>query len=148
MNTQFEGHTPGPWHAITGHRKDGSDEVNPNLGRVVCPHCGKSGNERPATLAQVFARNPRYGVASLDSYDPVAEDSATQANARLIAAAPTLLEQRDRAIGAVRKAHEALTDIINAAGNGQPYAAPELERLFVPDCDSLYALLSELDGAA
>lgn len=48
---------------------------------------------------------------------------ASPANARLMAAAPELLV-------AAKECADALADIINAAGNGQPYSADELVRLF------------------
>lgn len=53
----------------------------------------------------------------------VIEDTEGVANARLIAAAPELL-------AATKECADALADIINAAGNGQPYSPTELVELF------------------
>lgn len=53
----------------------------------------------------------------------LAEFDNAKANARLIAAAPELLT-------ATKECADALANIINAAGNGQPYSVDDLVKLF------------------
>lgn len=63
-------------------------------------------------------------------------DEEDQANARLIAAAPDMLK-------ALINAHDALKDIINAADNGQPYNAVELEAAFMGYCNDAYKTINK-----
>lgn len=62
-----------------------------------------------------------------------------KANAILIAAAPELLESAKEGYGALK-------DIINAAGNGEPYDRDELENLFGSILNTLYAVISKAEG--
>lgn len=55
------------------------------------------------------------------------------------AAAPALLE-------ACEKAEQALKDIIGAAGNGMPYSAEELERMFIADYNAIHSAIAQAKG--
>jgi hypothetical protein len=61
-----------------------------------------------------------------------------QANSKLIAAAPELL-------ASCKEGLEALKDIINAAGNNQPYKTEELSSEFIPICDLLFAVINKAE---
>jgi hypothetical protein len=101
MNTK---HTPGPWH----------------VGRVA------------TTQGQHFAITSPNGdhIATIgEAINSHNGSGNAYVNARVIAAAPELLE-------ALIRAEQALADIINAADNGQPYTAAELAENFLPDNDA------------
>ena len=104
MNTK---HTPGPWRQST---------ANPNA-------VNKDGEKLAIGIATTHGTDDSNYAAFFPSTDEA------KANARLIAAAPELLE-------ALIRAEQALADIINAADNGQPYTAAELAENFLPDNDA------------
>ena len=83
MNDEFEGHTPGPW--LIGRGADGWPIVH--------------------TAPDSFSPSGQ-GVAHVCKR-PMCQDH--EANARLIAAAPELLDERDR----LRAEAEALADVID-----------------------------------
>ena len=60
----------------------------------------------------------------------------TTANAKLIAAAPDLLD-------ACQEGYDLITDICNAAGNDQPYSKVELERICVDIWDQMHKAIQK-----
>ena len=81
MASKYEGHTPGPWVTYdeeTGEHRDGELAV-------AASHEDKGGD------------GPQIAFCN-----PLSNYPECQANARLIAAAPTLLGQRDRAVALLR----------------------------------------------
>lgn len=101
-------HTPGPWRV----QKDGDLPY-------IEAHQGKNWNN-PIICHLYEDVTPNDSVTIGAWLKPF--DNADN-NARLIAAAPELLT-------ATKECADALADIINAAGNGQPYSADELVELF------------------
>ena len=71
----------------------------------------------------------------------IESDEEAQANARLIAAAPDLLE-------ACVCLHDALKDIINAADNGNPYNVTELQDEFLSICNKGWLAIQKAQGVS
>lgn len=83
--TENAKHTPGPWREMTMSRLE--------LGaKDVCPHCMKPGNDKPGSITIVGGtKETFFGVAQLQ-WCVIKDREKQEANARLIAAAPELLE--------------------------------------------------------
>lgn len=96
-HTQHTQHTPGPWIVV------------PDQG-TVCPECGEEYGE-----SLMVAWRPKHGC-SVVGLAVVLADDREQANARLIAAAPCLLE----AAGKVLAGLNARIDAAIAAGGPIP----------------------------
>lgn len=88
---------------------------------------GMTSIETIGDTSAVLAWDVYKWVVIADAYGPwavdVIEDAEGVATARLVAAAPELL-------AALKESADALADIINAAGNDQPYSPTELVELF------------------
>lgn len=107
MNTDsenFKGHTPGPLVAIVG---DHPQLCQPGKGRVLFPHV-----EIPHECAECA---PRKMIVHAGSDD---WPNGCDANARLYAAAPDLLRERNE----LRPEIESMNDAIQAIANGEPNA--------------------------
>jgi hypothetical protein len=103
-------HTPGPWAAERVWKSWQSELYTPS------PEEPDHYMKRPITAIRSLTTHKCVALADdLFEFEP--------ANARLIAAAPELL-------ATTKECADALADIINAAGNGQPYSADELVELF------------------
>jgi len=99
---------------------------------------------RTGIKAKIISENTGYCVAEAYHSDSVkrlfsqlwkeAED-----NARLIAAAPELLE-------ALELCSKALSDIINAADNGEAYSAKELYDSFMSDYNKAFEAIAKAKG--
>jgi hypothetical protein len=82
---------PAPWRITFDHLfKDGTKDLNPNLPHRVCEHCKKEQQYPDPVGIQIRAKG--WGVAQLLTLDPVREFDQHMANARLIAAAPVMLD--------------------------------------------------------
>lgn len=119
-------YTTGPWHVRESQLyKEGTREINPNLPRRVCAHCGKPAVYSDGTPAfdpaHINIEAKGWGVAQIGTLDPVGEFEQHMANARLIAAAPDLL-------AAVQAASKYVDGFIRAQATrgGQPKDTEEL----------------------
>ena len=83
--SEFEGHTPGPWFVISGHILAGSENQ--------------------------LDDGEALAIADIDMDMRIDFDTVGAANARLIAAAPTLLAERDEARAQRDALAEALQEI-------------------------------------
>ena len=96
-----------------------------------------------------FRRQTRYGHTEIWPADQTKSKITPQvngdtpmekmANARLIAAAPDLLE-------ACKEGHDALRDIINAAEDQQAYTAQELQDKFMSAYNTMFAAIAKAQG--
>lgn len=140
----FEGATPGPWVTFPQH----------SMGRgIVCQRFGKDGNgEGYIALtditpdgADIKPPNSETGLARYDS-----EMAVACANARLIAAAPTLLSDHKRMSAEIERLREALKHvraiIVDGALTGfNCHSGDWAERLFLSQGVTRAALASSSD---
>ena len=127
-------HTPGPWHY--GH--SAHNHLDHLAGKAPDPWffvgCPEDAYTPDLSVAIITYSGELYGEEVVEK-----ERALAEANARLIAAAPDLLE-------ACKEAHEALKDIINAADNGEPYNAQELHGEFLDACNKAYRAVSMVEA--
>ena len=105
-------------------------------------------------FASVGAKHPSKRIAEMAKkhagYDPEATAAGMEASAaprpRLTAAADAFIAAAPELLEACKNLEEALADVINAAGNGQPYSAAELVEMFIKDLDQAHAAIAKAEG--
>ena len=109
-------HTPGPWY----YNEYPYDDPKATKFEIIYDDSIGNGIQYP--IADIQELDEQYGNA--------------EANAKLIAAAPDLLE-------ACQEGYDLITDICNAAGNDQPYSKVELERICVDIWDQMHKAIQK-----